>query len=231
VGEVLHNTPNYEAEDGAWSDLAKKGPLELPIRPELALARAAQHEGSSPDGTFSKKRLLRKDTEMEETGKKVSRRSYLKRTGGALVAASALSAPAETAGSGGEVMYGHGLVWNRDLPGVAGQLQLTFDLRANLETGIGFGTASDALHPEANIHFDITAAEKHGNMHTLRGKVIRANDPNSVGLPVRILAEKRGDATAVAIGVGNVAFAGAGLVVIAIIAVLIGLLLPAVQKV
>ena len=62
----------------------------------------------------------------------------------------------------------------------------------------------------------------------MTGIVTRANNPANVGLPVKIIAETRGDTTAIAIRIGDLAFAGAGLVVIAIIAVLIGLLLPAV---
>ncbi len=56
----------------------------------------------------------------------------------------------------------------------------------------------------------------------------RANNPANVGLPVKILAETRGDTTAIAIRIGDLAFGGAGLVVIAVIAVLMALLLPAV---
>jgi len=58
--------------------------------------------------------------------------------------------------------------------------------------------------------------------------VTRANNPANVGLPVKILAETRGDTTAIAIRIGDLAFGGAGLVVIAVIAVLMALLLPAV---
>jgi hypothetical protein len=172
----------------------------------------------------------------------VNRRNYLATAGGALLAGSALPALAgdhehDDHGEGkSDVLYGHGMVWNRDLPGAAGDVKLSFDLRVNLETGAGFGTADDPVHPDWNIHFSIDSTERTKvaggeNRFTMKGKVTRANNPAQVGLPVRILAETRGDTTAIAIAVGELAFAGAGLVVIAIIAILIGLLLPAVQKV
>jgi hypothetical protein len=170
----------------------------------------------------------------------VTRRKYLTAAGGALLAASGLPALADN-GPGhnnddADVLYGHGMVWNRDLPGVAGDLKLSFDLRVNLETGTGFGTAHDPIHPDWNIHFAINSTEqqklrKGETRYTMTGVVTRANNPANVGLPVRILAETRGDTTAIAIALGEMAFAGAGLVVIAIIAILIGLLLPAVQTV
>ena len=134
-----------------------------------------------------------------------------------------------------EIMYGHGMVWNRALPGVAGELNLSFDMRVNLGSGIGAGSAHDPLHPEWNIHFAISSVEekkvRSESQFTMRGTVTDANDPNLIGLPIRMLAETRRGSTAIAIAIGNFAFAGAGLVVIAIIAILIGLLLPAVQKV
>ena len=60
----------------------------------------------------------------------------------------------------------------------------------------------------------------------MTGVVTRANNPEHEGLPVRIRAETRGDTTAIAIALGEMVFTGAGLVVIAIIAVLIDLILP-----
>ena len=170
---------------------------------------------------------------------KVTRRESLT-AGGALLAASVVPALAgdRDHGHGGndaDVLYGHGMVWNRDLPGTAGDVKLSFDLRVNLETGTGFGTADDPVHPDWNIHFAINSAERQRvnggeSRYLMMGVVTRANNPDNVGLPVRILAETRGSTTAIAIALGELAFAGAGLVVIAIIAILIGMLLPAVQK-
>lgn len=174
----------------------------------------------------------------------MTRRKYLTAAGGVLLAASGLPALAGERGrdrdhdhnrEDADVLYGHGMVWNRDLPGVAGELRLSFDLRVNLETGTGFGTADDPVHPDWNLHFAINSAQqerlrKGETRYTLTGIVTKANNPANVGLPIKILAETRGDTTAIAIAIGELAFAGAGLVVIAIIAVLIGLILPAVQK-
>jgi hypothetical protein len=172
--------------------------------------------------------------------KGITRRNHLTAMGSALLAASPLSALSHAQDRGSdddaEVLYGHGLVWNRALPGVAGELKLAFDLRVNLETGTGLGTAHDPLFPDWSIHFSVDSAERlrvrKGEFHyVMRGAVTQANGAFTVGMPVRILAETRGDTTAIAIAIGDLAFAGAGLVVIAIIAILIGLLLPAVQKV
>jgi hypothetical protein len=168
----------------------------------------------------------------------ISRRNALA-AGGSFLAASALStlpAGADEGKSGGDTLYGHGMVWNRELPGVLGELKLSFDMRVNLEKGTGFGTAEDPVHPDHNIHFAINSVEtqksrKGESRFTMRGEVTEAVDPANVGLPMAIIAQTVGDTTAIAIRIGENAFAGAGLVVIAIIAILIGLLLPAVQKV
>ena len=120
------------------------------------------------------------------------------------------------------------------LPGVAGELKLSFDLRVNLETGAGFGTAQDPVFPDWNVHFAIESAQRTRlrrgeSQFMMSGVVTQANNPAMLGLPVRILAQTRGDTTAIAIAIGDLVFAGAGLVVIAIIAILIALLVPAVQ--
>jgi len=169
---------------------------------------------------------------------KTTRRKHLATVGSALLATNSLAGLAE-AKSGGddrdEVLYGHGQVWNRDLPGAAGELKLSFDLRVNLKTGAGFGTAGDPVFPDANVHFAINDTIRKRvrggeTLYDMEGVVTQAANPASIGKPVRILAQTEGDTTAIAIKIGELAFAGAGLVVIAIIAVLIALLLPAVQS-
>lgn len=171
---------------------------------------------------------------------KITRRNHLAAMGSALLAASPLpsvgNAQDRHDNDDAEVLYGHGQVWNRALPGLAGEVKLAFDLRVNLETGTGFGTAHDPVFPDWNVHFSIDSGERTRlrrgeSQFMMRGVVTQANGAFSVGQPVRILAQTRGDTTAIAIAIGDLAFGGAGLVVIAIIAVLIALLLPAVQKV
>ena len=55
---------------------------------------------------------------------------------------------------------GHGQVWNRSLPGVAGEVKLSFDLRVNMTTGVGFGTAHNPMFPDWNVHFAIDSADR-----------------------------------------------------------------------
>jgi hypothetical protein len=169
----------------------------------------------------------------------ITRRDHLAAMASALLAAGPLAAGTNAEGlrddGDAEVLYGHGLVWNRAMPGMASELKLAFDLRVNLETGTGFGTAQDPVYPDWNVHFSIDAAERTRlrrgeSQYAMKGVVTQANGGFAVGQPVRILAQTRGDTTAIAIAIGDLAFAGAGLVVIAIIAVIIGMLLPAVQK-
>ena len=169
----------------------------------------------------------------------ITRRNHLAALGSALLAASPLAAAASAQDGqhddDGTVLYGHGLVWNRALPGVAGALKLAFDLRVNLETGLGFGTAHDPVFPDWNVHFSIGFAERtrlrRGELQlVLKGVVTEGNGGFGIGMPVRILAQTSGDATAIAIAIGDQAFAGAGLVVLAIIAVLIAPLIPSVLK-
>lgn len=110
------------------------------------------------------------------------------------------------------ITYTHGLVWNRALPGIAGELLLTFDVRVDRHTGTGFGAVSDSVHPEANLHFSIDSAQREGNTLTLQGTVILANDPANVGLTVTLFAEFHVITTAVTIELGELTFRGSGFI-------------------
>jgi hypothetical protein len=153
------------------------------------------------------------------------RRNFLKATGAALAAASVPSATAAPPDDSQKVLYAHGMAWNSELPEVLGELRLTFDIAVRLG-GTGLGTIGDDVHPEFNARFAINSTARHGNVYTLDGEVVAARDPSLAGMPITILAEVEGSATGVTIMLGEHTFKGAGLVVIAIIAILIGLLLP-----
>jgi hypothetical protein len=153
------------------------------------------------------------------------RRNFLKTTSAALVAASVPAVAAETPRDTRKVFYAHGMAWNSELAGVLAELRLTFDIAVRLG-GIGLGTFGDDVHPEFNSHFKINSTAKHGNVHTFEGEVTAAREPAMVGTPVRIVAQVEGTTTGVEITLGEHTFKGAGLVVIAIIAILIGLLIP-----
>jgi hypothetical protein len=155
-----------------------------------------------------------------------SRRNFLKTSSAAFLAASLPSMPTGTSGESQQVFYAHGMVWNTDLPGAFGDLRLTFDFAVRLG-GIGLGTFADAVHPELNSHFRISSTARNGNLYRLEGEVTSAVDPSLVGAPITITAEVEGSTTGVTITIGALTFKGAGLVVLAIIAVLISLLLPA----
>ena len=149
------------------------------------------------------------------------RRDFLKAGGAALVAASASSVAIAAQDNTDKAIYFHGMAWNRDLPGLFGELLLTFDLKVQLGK-TGFGTFSDAVHPEVNSHFSISSITKHGDVYTLGGEIIASRDPGSVGVPLTIVAQTDGEKTTATITMGNYTFKGAGLlVVIAIIAILI----------
>lgn len=160
------------------------------------------------------------------------RRQLLVTTGATLAAAASGTANAGGANNA-DTLYGHGMVWNRDLPGLAGRLNLAFDLRVNLLTGSGAGSAGDPAHPDQGFQFAIehTRRERVRNEERffLEGRVTDARQPALIGATVRIAAQTQGDTTAIVIRVGDAVYTGAGLVVIAIIAIIMPLLLPAVQ--
>jgi hypothetical protein len=167
------------------------------------------------------------------------RRDLLKAAGAGLVAAAGLAGAqargdedaAESVGReesphGPKPVYLHGCGWNKDLPGVFGELCLVFEMRAELN-GTGLGTFRDDVHPEVNSQFQITSAKKQGHKYVFEGEVIKSQDSSMLGMAVKIVAEKTGNGKGKAsITVGS---EEKDLVVIAIIAILIGLLLPAVQ--
>ena len=133
--------------------------------------------------------------------------------GAALAAAPALLQQAQAQQPGEEIIYSHGMVWNTALSGVAGELLITFDLRAVIG-GTGLGTLADSVHPGINSHVAFASATRQGNVYTLQGTVIRSNDAGNVGTAVTVIAQVFGNATIAHIQVGGLTFRGSGVVII-----------------
>jgi hypothetical protein len=90
----------------------------------------------------------------------------------------------------------------------------------------------DPLHPEVASDFKVNGLEQRWNRRVIRGEVIRSNTPQLVGQPIVLSATVQGNsASPLNLSVMGETFSGRGLVVIAIIAILISPLLPAVTKV
>ena len=165
------------------------------------------------------------------------RRSFLKVAGAGLVAA---SLPSVASGalqdkpidkevdpnSRDRSVFMYGCGWNREMPGIFSEVCLTFDARAELG-GTGVGTFHDDVHPEINSQFQINSATREGDEVTFVGEIIASRSRNLIGMQVVMVAESLGN------GRGRATITierpETNLVVIAIIAVLMGLLMPSVQ--
>lgn len=123
-----------------------------------------------------------------------------------------------------------GLVADPAAPGVLGEL--TFNVYASItDDGTGYGTLTDPVHPGYASDLRFVSVQRTGNQWRWDGVVTGSNDPSLVGQPVVLTATVHGDsASPLQLEFLGCTFRGRGLVVIAIIAVLIALLVPAVQK-
>jgi hypothetical protein len=122
-----------------------------------------------------------------------------------------------------------GLVANPFLSGSQGVLVL--NVYASVASdGTGFGLLADPVHPGVNSDLRFHSRKRDGDRHRWEGEVIKSNDPTLVGQPFVLSATVAGSAAApLDLVIMGETYSGRGLVVIAIIAILIGLLLPAVD--
>jgi hypothetical protein len=122
-----------------------------------------------------------------------------------------------------------GLVANPALAGTDGDLFLNIYAWVAGD-GTGAGVITDPIHPEVASDLKVHGFERRGERYLITGEVIRSNNPRLVGQPFELSATVHGNAASpLDLRLMGETFSGRGLVVIAIIAILIGLLLPAVK--
>jgi hypothetical protein len=123
-----------------------------------------------------------------------------------------------------------GLVANPALAGGDGDLILNLYAWVT-EDGTGLGLMSDPIHPEVASDLKVHRVERHGSQYVITGEVTRSNNPRLIGQPFVLSAAVQGTAASpLELGLMGETFSGRGLVVIAIIAILLPLLVPAITK-
>jgi len=159
-----------------------------------------------------------------------NRRKFLA-AGGALAALSAApKAEADAPRMNG--LYIHGMVWNRQL--AAPQNDWLIRLDANVQIPIGnnpppavpgFATLGDDFHDGPGSHVEVHTAALNGDQLTINGIITESKTPGLIGQAVKIEGKVLGSSVqGLTVTIGTSVFTGAGLlVVIAIIAILIGL--------
>jgi hypothetical protein len=158
-----------------------------------------------------------------------NRREFLA-GGGVLAAMAAMAEKAEADQPKAFSVYLHGMVWNRQLPAPMNDWLIRFDARADIPIGNappptvpGFGTLGDDFHTGVGSHVAFQSAQIQGDMLTINGTISESNTAGLVGQAVKIQGKVVGTAVeGLTITIGDSVFSGAGLVVIAIIAILIG---------
>src|SRR5215203_2273201 len=162
-----------------------------------------------------------------------NRRNFLKTAGAALVAVSVPAAIAAqkndnrtSSANNLKQMIVHGGVAepNPNLPGIFGLACYQFQMRADFETGKGFGTLSDPVYSGINSHIKIHSARRgdENAVYIFIGTTAASNSSELLGKEVTIKVQVLSDdncSVSLTIGEPNTQ------------AILIGLLLPAVQKV
>ena len=159
-----------------------------------------------------------------------NRREFLA-GGGVLAAALAATAKkAEADQPKAFSVYLHGMVWNRQLAAPMNDWLIRFDARTDIPIGNapppmdpGFGTLGDDFHDGVGSHVAFQSAQIQGDMLTIIGTISESNTASLVGQAVKIQGKVMGTAVeGLTITIGDSVFSGAGLVVIAIIAILLG---------
>ena len=156
-----------------------------------------------------------------------NRRKFLT-AGGALAVLSAL--PEARADSQGKSLYIHGMVWNRQLPSPMNDWLIRLDVKVDIPNGNqmnppvpGFATLGDDFHDGVGSHVQIYAAALDADHLTISGFITESKTPGLVGQAVQIEGKVHGTSIeGLTVSMGGSVFQGAGLVVIAIIAILIG---------